>query len=121
MATKRNLKVKYEALKELEKSRTNKDVAKKISIPGGYSCYLEKNNEKICEAFQNSSLKRQRVKIETYETLNEPLLKWFTSMRGIDIPIKSPILLEKAPKFAKPFYQNNFTASSRWLGGWKIG
>ena len=47
MATKRNLKVKYEALKELEKSRTNKDVAKKISIPGGYSCYLEKNNEKL--------------------------------------------------------------------------
>ena len=63
----------------------------------------------------------EAVKLETYETLNEPLLKWFTSMRGIDIPIKSPILLEKAPKFAKPFHQNNFTASSRWLGGWKIG
>ena len=39
MATKRKhhevtLKVKYEALKELEKGRPNKDVANQFSIPG---------------------------------------------------------------------------------------
>ena len=39
MATKRKhqegtLKVKYEALKELEKGRQNKDVAKQYGIPG---------------------------------------------------------------------------------------
>ena len=31
----------------------------------------------------------------TYEKLNEALLKWFTSMRGNNIPVNGPILLEK--------------------------
>ena len=67
---------------------------------------------KIFEAFQNSSLKQQRVKTGTYEKLNEALLKWFTSMRGNNIPINGPILLEKAHEFAKAFNYNDFTASN---------
>ena len=58
-----------------------------------------KTKKKIFEAFQNSSVKQQRVKTATYEKLNEALLKWFTSMRGNN----GPILLEKAHQFAKPF------------------
>ena len=90
MATKRKhhevtLKVKYEALKELEKGRPNKGVAKQFSIPGSTFATWKKNKEKIFEAFQNSSLKQQRVNTGTYEKLKEALLKWFTSMRGNNI------------------------------------
>ena len=97
MATKRKhnevtLKGKYEALKELENGRTNNE---------------------------NSSLKRQRVKTGTYEKLNEALLKWFKSMRGNNIPINGPILLEKAHEFAKAFDYKDFTASNGWLRAWK--
>ena len=74
---------------------------------------------KIFEAFQNSSLKQQRVKTGTYEKLNEALLKWFTSMRGNNIPINGPILLEKAHEFAKAFNYNDFTVTNGWLRGWK--
>ena len=79
MATKRKhhevtLKVKYEALKELEKGRPNKGVANQFSIPGSTLATWKKNKEKIFEAFQNSSLKRQRVKTRTYKKLNEALL-----------------------------------------------
>ena len=124
MATKRKhhevtLKVKYEALKELEKGRTNKDVANQFSIPGGTLATWKKNIEKIFEAFQNSSLKRQRVKTRTYEKLNEALLKWFTSMRGNNIPINAPILLEKAHEFVKAFNYSDLTASNGWLRGLK--
>ena len=125
IATKRKhhevtLKVKYEALKELEKGRPNKDVANQFSIPGSTLATWKKNKEKIFEAFQNSSLKRQRVvKTGTYEKLNEALLKWFTSMRGNNIPINGPILLEKAHEFAKAFNYNDFTASNLCLRGWK--
>ena len=56
------LKVKYEALKEMEKGRPNKDVAKQFSIPGSTLATWKKNKEKIFEAFQNSSLKQKRVK-----------------------------------------------------------
>ena len=52
MATKRNLKVKYEALKELEKSRTNKDVAKKISIPGSTLATWKKITKKSVKLFK---------------------------------------------------------------------
>ena len=117
MATKRKhhevtLKVKYEALKELEKGRPNKGVANQFSIPGSTLATWKNNKEKIFEAFQNSSLKRQRVKTGTYEKLNEALLKWFTSMRGNNIPINGPILLEKAHEFAKAFNYNDFAASN---------
>ena len=122
MATKRKhhevtLKVKYEALKELEKGRPNKGVANQFSIPGSTLATWKKNKEKIFEAFQNSSLKQQRVKTGTYEKLNEALLKWFTSMRGNNIPISRPILLEKAHEFDKVLNYNNFTASKGRLRG----
>ena len=83
MATKRKhhevtLKVKYEALKELEKGRPTKNVANQFSIPGSTLATWKKTKEKIFKAFQNSSLKRQRLKTETYEELNEALRKWFT-------------------------------------------
>ena len=124
MATKRKhheatLKVKYEALKELEKGRPNKDVANQFSIPGSTLATWKKNKEKFFEAFQNLSLKRHRVKTGTYEKLNEALLNWFTSMCGNNIPINGPILVEKAHEFAKTFNYNNSTVSNRWLRGWK--
>ena len=67
MATKRKryeltLKVKYKALKELEKGRPNKDLANQFSIPGSTLATWKNDKEKIFEVFQNSSLKRQRVK-----------------------------------------------------------
>ena len=53
--------------KELEKGRPNKDVANQFSIPGSTLATWKKNKEKIFEAFQNSSLKWQKVKTGTYE------------------------------------------------------
>ena len=51
MATKRKhheatLKVKYKALKELEKGRPNKDVANQFSIPGSTLASWKKNKQK---------------------------------------------------------------------------
>ena len=106
------LKVKYEALKEVEKGRPNKYVANQFSIAGSTLATWKKNKEKVFEAFQNSTLKRQRVKTGTYEKLNEALLKWFISMRGNNIPINGPILLDKAHECAKTFNYNDFTASN---------
>ena len=122
MATKRKhqevtLKVKY-ALEELEKGRQNKDVANHYATPGSTPATWKKNKEKIFDAFENSSLKRQRLKTGIYEKLNEAF-KWFTSMRGNNIPINGPILLEKAHEFSKAFDYKDFTASHGWMRGWK--
>ena len=89
-----DLKVQYEALKELEKGWPNKGVANQFSIPGSNLATWKKNKEKI------------------YGKLNEALLKWLTSMCGNNIPINGPILLEKAHEFAKAFNYKDFTASN---------
>ena len=70
MATKRKhlevtLKVIYKALKDLEKGRPNKDAANQFSIPGSTPATWKKSKEKILKAFQNLSLKQQRVKTGT--------------------------------------------------------
>ena len=65
---------------------------------------LGRKTEKIFEAFQNSSLKRQS------ENWNIRKVKW--SLAGNNIPINGPILLEKAHEFAKAFNYNDFTASN---------
>ena len=123
MATKRKhqevtLKVKY-ALEELEKGRQNKDVANHYATPGSTLATWKKNKEKIFDAFENSLLKGQRLKTGIYEKLNEALFKWFTSMRGNNIPINGPILLEKAHEFSKAFDYKDFIASNGWMKGWK--
>ena len=62
MTTKRKhhevtLKVKDEALKELEKGMPNKGVANQFNIPGSTLATWKKNIVKIFEAFPDSSLK----------------------------------------------------------------
>ena len=93
--------------------------ANHYAIPGSTLATWKKNKEKIFDDFENSSLKRQRVKTGIYEKLNEALLRWFTSMRGNKIPINGPILLEKAHEFAKAFDHKDFTASNGWMRGRK--
>ena len=97
----------------------NKGVESHLSIPGSTLATWKKNKERFFESFQNSSLKWQRVNTGTYKKLNKALLKWFTSMRGNNIPINGPIRLEKTYEFATTFIYNNFAASSGWLKGWK--
>ena len=64
------LKTKYKALKELDKNRPNKEVAIQFNVHGNtLVTSWKKNKEKIYQAFQNSSLKRHRVNLGTYETV----------------------------------------------------
>ena len=63
------LKAKYEPLKNLDKNRPNKQVAIQFNASASTLATWKKNKEKIYQAFQNSSLKRQRVKVGTFETV----------------------------------------------------
>ena len=63
------LKTIFEALKELDKNRSNQKVTTQFNVPGSTLATWKKNKEKIYQAFQNSSLTRQRAKVGTYETV----------------------------------------------------
>ena len=64
------MKVKYEALKELEKEVPHKDVAARFGVPKNTLSTWKKNKAKIIESYE-SGLGVTRVRPETYEALNK--------------------------------------------------
>lgn len=62
-------------------------------------------------------IKLQSVKVGTFETINQAITKWFTSMGGNNIPINGSIILEKAREFADAFGCMDFQALNGWLQG----
>ena len=64
-----NLEQKYKALLELDKGKSNKDVAT-FGIPPNTLSNWKKSKERIFEAYRNGKAKTKRVKSDTYEKVN---------------------------------------------------
>ena len=117
----RTLEIKYKALVELEKgNKTNKDVANLFDVPPNTLSTWKKNKDKIFEAFKNQNAgKSKRLKENTYEKLNQAVLKWFTRIRSENVPVSGILIKEKALYFAKELKVEKFQASEGWLDKWK--
>ena len=72
------LETKYKALVELEKGKSNKEVAQSFGIPPNTLSTWKKNKEKVFEAYKKGNAKTKRMKSDTYEQVNNAVLKWFT-------------------------------------------
>ena len=66
------LKVKYEALKELEKGRPDKDVANQFSIPDSALATWKKNKEKSLKLFKIHHLNDKESKLEQTKSKMKP-------------------------------------------------
>ena len=117
-AEKKLYKIKYKALKELEKRTTHKDVALLFEVPKNTLSTQKKNKDKIFEKY-NSGLISKRVKPEKYEELNKAVHKWFLILRSENVPISGPMLKEKALEFAGGLNIEGFQAAEGWLEKWK--
>ena len=89
-------KIKYNALKELERRTAPKYVAAAFNIPSSTLSMLKKNKEKIFAQF------------------NAVLV-----MRSENIPISGTILNEIALQFVQALDIESFQASQGWLAKWK--
>ena len=105
-----NLEQKYKALLELDKGKSNKDVAT-FGIPPNTLSNWKKSKERIFEAYRNGKAKTKRVKSDTYEKVNSAVLQWFKRTRAENVPVSGILLKEKALFFAKEFNCENFHAS----------
>ena len=76
------LETKYKALLELEKGKSNKEVAQSFGIPPNTLSTWKKSKEKVFEAYKNENAKTKRIKPDTYEQVNKAALKWFTRIRA---------------------------------------
>ena len=117
-AENKSYKIKYKALKELEKGTPHKDVASLFGVPKNTLSTWKKNKDKIFEKY-NSGLISKRVKPEKYEELNKAVHKWFLILRSENVPISGPMLKEKALEFAGGLNIEGFQASEGWLEKWK--
>ena len=117
-AENKSCKLKYKALKELEKGTTLKDVAAQFGVPISTLSTWKKNKEKIIEQYNGGQLSK-RVKPEKYEHVNKSVYKWLLMLRSENIPISGPMLKEKALEFAKELGIESFQASEGWLSRWK--
>ena len=114
----KSCKIKYNALKELERGTAPKDVAAAFNIPPSTLSTWKKNKEKIFAQF-NAGLLTKRSKPEKFEDVNKAVHKWLLVMRSENIPISGTILKEKALEFAEALDIESFQASQGWLAKWK--
>ena len=68
-----NLELKYKALLDLEKGKTNKEVAQLFGVPANTLSTWKKNKDK-------------RVKVDTYDQVNRAVLKRFKMLRCENVP-----------------------------------
>ena len=118
-AENKSYKIKYKALKELEKGTPHKDVASLFGVPKNTLSTWKKNKGKIFEKY-NSGLISKRVKPEKYEELTQTKLRiMFLILQSENVPISGPMLKEKALEFAGELNIEGFQASEGWLEKWK--
>ena len=118
--THKTLREKYQALKDLEKAESNKNVAVKYNVPKNTLSTWVKNKEKLFDALKKgTNVKRQKLKSGNHESVDEVIFNWFLNIRSQNVPLSDSMIQEKAVIFAKELNTENFQASDGWLPRWK--
>ena len=102
----------------MEKETPLKNVASLFGVAKNTLLKWKKNKDKIFEKY-NSGLTSKIVKPEKYEELNKAVHKWFLILRSENVPIKGPMLKEKALKFTGGLNIEGLQASEGWIEKWK--
>ena len=113
------LEIKYKALLELEKGKSNWEVAKSFGVPAKTLSTWKKSKDKVFEAFQKGSATTKGIKVGTYDQVNKAVLKRFARLRSENVPVSGVLIKEKALYFAKELNFEKFQASDGWLDKWK--
>ena len=118
--THKTLREKCQALKDLEKGESNKDVAAKYNVPKNTLSTWVKNKEKLFDALKKgANVKRQKLKSGNHKLMEQAICNWFLNMRSQNVPLSASMIQEKAVIFAKELNTENFQASDGWLRRWK--
>jgi predicted DNA-binding protein YlxM (UPF0122 family) len=82
-----------------------------------------RNKEKFLQSYEGakySDLKKTRIQVARFQSLEEALYKWFQGLRSQNIPIAQDLLKAKAIEFYNKAKEHgaqlpNFEASNGWL------
>ena len=99
--THKTLREKCQALKDLEKGESNKDVAAKYNVPKNILSTLVKNKEKLLDALKKeTNVKRQKSKLGNHELVNQAIFNWFLNKQSQNVPL-SASMIQKSSYFCQ--------------------
>ena len=114
--THKTLREKCQALKDLEKGESSKDVAAKYNLPKNTLSTWVKNKGKLFNALKKrTNVKRQKLKSGNDELVDQTIFNWFLNIRSQNVPLSSSRIQEKAVIFVKELNAENIQASDEWL------
>ena len=100
--THKPLREKCQALKDLEKRESNKEVAAKYTVPKNTLSTWVKNKEKLFDPLKKgTNVKRKKMKLGNHELVNQAISNWFLNIRSQNVPLSASMIQEKAVIFAK--------------------
>ena len=97
------LKRKIELIEAVESGKKQKIVADEFKIPANSVSTIMKRKEHYKQQFFFSGqvdASKQRVRLANHDDVESELLRWFTEMRGNNIPIDGPMMKTKATSIA---------------------
>ena len=120
--THKTLREKCQALKDLEKEESNKDLAAKYNVPENTLSTWVRTKEKLFDTLKKgTNLKRQKLKSGNHELVDQAIFNCFLNMRRQNVPLSASMIKKKQLFFAKELSTENFQASDGWLQRWKEG
>ena len=110
--------VKFNAITDVEKGATQKDVAAKYRISTGLINDWVKKKDKIQKAVKSGKNTTKRMSSSTFPKVEAAMLRWLQDVRERNGAINGVQLLERASEFAVLIpEESHFKASGGWLNG----
>ena len=89
--THKTLREKCQALKDLEKRESNKDVAAKYNVPKNTLSTWVKNKEKRFDALEKGTyVKRQKLKSDNHKLVDQVIFNLLLNMRSQNVHYQLP-------------------------------
>ena len=91
--TNKTLREKCQALKDLEKGETNRDVAAKYDVPKNTLSTWLKNKEKLFDSLKKgTNVKKQKLRSGNHELMDQAICNWFLNMWSRNVSLSASMI-----------------------------
>ncbi|GFO43402.1 1-phosphatidylinositol 4,5-bisphosphate phosphodiesterase gamma-1-like [Plakobranchus ocellatus] len=115
------LKRKIKLIEAIESGKKQKIVAEEFQIPANSVSTIMKRKDHYREQFYSGQVdvNKQRARLANHDDVEAELLRWFTEMRGNNIPISGPMMKTKSTLTAETLGKNNWECNEGWIARFK--
>ncbi|XP_064465861.1 tigger transposable element-derived protein 4-like [Ornithodoros turicata] len=112
------IKEKIDIIHTIERGAKKSALARERGLPLTTVCGVWYSRE-ISRSFASTSVNRCRVRGSAFPDVEAAVVQWLKQARARNLPVSSPLLIEKAQCFALQLNHDDFVCSSGWLARFK--